>query len=456
MVVVPDQRRANLLARRTFKVQVGDFTSEDLFKQISTEEMKKVEVIFIATTDYRIVERTLETLNKVKSELEISPIVFTLVPDELLEKGAKDKGADGVLPVAQSLAKQVIPKLEDLERRKKEKTMRELICRKRGRMLIITQNNPDPDGIASAAALKRYAQAFGIEADIACAGEISGYYENKVMKNILEIELLDLKKVNFERYFTIALVDVSTRTNCSLPEKVFPTIVIDHHSVPSSEVEGRFKDIEPTGATSTLLANYLWYAGIEIDPPLATALALGIITDTMHFTRGVTPLDFEVFQRLRENADLDLLRRLQIPLVSKEAFDSLANAIKKGKLVEGCFVTNIGRIENPDVVPQVADLLLQREGIVTSFVYGLCGDAVRMSARTKDKSLHLGQLLRDLFPNFAGGHASMAAGMVPLSRLTKSRRSERSVRSVVDRKVARRFLEMMGLAPKKRRKRAKR
>ncbi|MEM2865741.1 MAG: DHHA1 domain-containing protein [Candidatus Hadarchaeales archaeon] len=444
LFLVNDPRQADLLSGRAFKAEVWDSSAG-----APPQVLQGAEVLILAPQDLSTAE---EMLKRVKGEGRGPfPPVLALVPDELFGLDFKSMGADVVLPLSQLVADRLLATLEDLECVRRERELRDLLLsrRGRGRVLVVMQVNPDPDALASAAALKRYARAFGLEADIACAGEVSGYYQNRVMRNLLELELLDLKAVDFERYSLCALVDVSTRSNSALPEEIFPTVVIDHHSVPASEVQGKFKDIRVTGAASTLLAKYLWCGGVEVDPPLAAALALGIVTDTLYFTRGVTRLDLEVFQQLLQKADLDLLRSLQSPLLSQDAFDSLASALRRAKIVGSCFLANLGEVGDPESVPQIADFLLQREGIFHSLVYGVHEGRVRISARTKDKSVHLGQIFRELFPGFAGGHASMAAGSVPLQQLTRVSPKDRSFRAALDRAVAARFLAKLGLGPKR-------
>ncbi|MEM0359054.1 MAG: DHHA1 domain-containing protein [Candidatus Hadarchaeales archaeon] len=438
---VTDSRQASLLSGRAFKVERWDPAGE------LPQVFREAEALVVASQDLPSAEEMLKVIGERKKDL---PPVLALVPDELFELDFKEKGADMVLPLSQLLADRLLGALEDLECMRKERELRRLLLSRKGRMLVVMQVNPDPDALASAAALKKYARAFGMEADLSCAGEVGGYYQNRVMRNLLELELLNLRAVDFEKYSIIALVDVSTHSGSALPKEIFPTVVIDHHSVPASEVQGKFKDIRITGATSTLLAKYLWCGGVEVDPTLAAALAMGIVTDTLYFTRGVTRLDLEVFQQLLEKADLDLLRSLHSPLLSKSAFDSLASALKRAKIVENCFLVNLGEIEDSEAVPQIADFLLQREGISHSLVYGLHEGMVRISARTRDKSVHLGQIFRELFPGFAGGHASMAAGSIPVGQLVKVSPHERTFRRQLDRAVAEPFLKRLGIGPRRR------
>ena len=444
-LVEPDAQKAGALGM-TLNVFQGDFTSKEVLEKAG---IKKAEVVFIATPERSLIERTLNAINLIKTECGIEPIVLSVVADELLEKWVRGLGADGCLPVTQSLVQSAFQEFEELGGVVKEKRLRALLHERMGRMVIVLQTNPDPDSIASAAALKRYAKAFGLGADIVYDGEM-GYPQNRAMKNLLELELTRAEEVDFTLYSIIALVDVATHANCALPKHLIPTVVIDHHPVPSSEVRARFQDITITGATSSLLANYLRYSGVEMDRALAAALALGILTDTMNLTRNTTQLDFHALRFLVERADPDLLRRLQQSVVSPQAFDVLARAIKASKITAGYLTANVGAIDDPDSVAQVAEFLIQQEGVKTALVYGILRDVIRISARTTDPSLHLGHCLREAFGEFAGGHASMAGGRVPTSLVKPAQK--RTLRAAVDNVIRRRFLEVVGvLKPRKKR-----
>ena len=360
------------------------------------------------------------------------------------------------MPYHQILANFALSRFEELKGMAKEKRLRALLQEySGGRMAIVLQTNPDPDGIASGVALKRYAKAFGIDADIIYDGDI-GHPQNRALVNLLELDLKRAKYVNFNRYRAFALVDVATHANCALPKEILPTIVIDHHTVPSSEVGARYQDITKVGSASTLLTNYLRYAMVEVDRATAAALVIGILTDTQNFTRGATPTDFDAFEHLMKLADLDLVGRIQSPAVSPEALDVLARAIKGSKLKGGYLITYVGEVKDRDLIALTADFLLKREGVMTAFVYGICGDAVYASARTNDVSLHLGQVLKQAFLPIgtAGGHARMAGATILLRAF--GRVSKRALKAEIDRKVGRRFLEVIGVVePRARRKRAK-
>src|SRR5439155_26083390 len=123
-----------------------------------------------------------------------------------------------------------------------------------GPLVILPHDNPDPDALASAAALKHLAATLlGRDAHIALGG-IVGRAENRAMLTYLNITLVPVSEVRFGRDTQVILVDTQPgRSNNSLPEGVVPVGVIDHHPAYSAYPNVPFLDLrEQYGATSTI------------------------------------------------------------------------------------------------------------------------------------------------------------------------------------------------------------
>jgi nanoRNase/pAp phosphatase (c-di-AMP/oligoRNAs hydrolase) len=449
-IIDRDQKRVNHLKQMGYNAVLGDFSLPEVLKEAGFE---RAEMILIMAPDISSVESALGAIGRLKVELKIDPVVVARVTDEAEVEDVKRLGASDALPSSQLLARFTLDRFETLRGMMREKRLRALIQELvGGRLAIVLQTNPDPDSIASGVALKRYAKAFGLDSDLIYDGVV-GHPQNRALVNLLELNLLEAKKIDFTKYSSFALVDVATHANCSLPKEIIPTIVIDHHSVPSGEVKGRYVDTTIVGANATIMTNYLRYGGIEIDKATAAALIVGILTDTMFFTRGAKAPDFDAFEYLMERVDTDLLNRLLWPTITSDALDVLATAIKNSKLKGGYLLANVGEVKDRDLIAQAADFLLNRDGVTTTFIYGICGDVVRVSARTKDVSLHLGQKLRETFSEIGsgGGHARMAGATIPLTYFGKASRA--AIKRELNRVVARRFLEAVGLEkPRQKRK----
>lgn len=218
----------------------------------------------------------------------------------------------------------------------KEKRLRELLEEiGGGEMAIVLRNDPNLDSIASGIALKLYVKAFGIDADMIYGGLMGR--RSRALVNLLELNPLHVRGIDFSNYRSFAMADVATQADCALPREILPTIVIDHHSVPRDQIRTRYQDVWFVGATSTILVNYLQCATVEMDGATATALVMGILTGTMNFTQGATPLDLHAFESIVEFADPGLISRLLSLAISADALNAFANAIRAGKFRGGYY-----------------------------------------------------------------------------------------------------------------------
>src|SRR5262245_366467 len=127
-----------------------------------------------------------------------------------------------------------------------------------GPLLILPHDNPDPDAMASAAALKYLVGTLLEKPAHIALGGIVGRAENRAMRTYLNIDLVPVSEVRFDDV-QVALVDTQPgRPNNSLPEGIVPHVVIDHH--PASSVYPRCPSLylrHNNGATSTILTEYL-------------------------------------------------------------------------------------------------------------------------------------------------------------------------------------------------------
>src|SRR5262245_6948070 len=99
-----------------------------------------------------------------------------------------------------------------------------------GPLLILPHDNPDPDAMASAAALKYLAHKVLEKPAHIALGGIVGRAENRAMRTYLNIDLVPVSEVRFDGGVQVALVDTQPgRPNNSLPDGIVPCVVIDHH-----------------------------------------------------------------------------------------------------------------------------------------------------------------------------------------------------------------------------------
>ncbi|NKE37000.1 bifunctional oligoribonuclease/PAP phosphatase NrnA [Natronococcus sp. JC468] len=289
----------------------------------------------------------------------------------------------------------------------------------RDSLAIVCHDNPDPDCLASALALEAIAREAGVdEVAIAYGGEIS-HQQNRAFVALLEVSLRALAEIDVDDYDAIAFVDHSRPgANTELPATVRPEIVVDHH--PGDSVEGEFADVRVDyGATATIFVDYLEELGLEPTSRLASALLFALHRERLDFVRNPSAREYEAALDVFPNADLEVLNQLYGSAFSAATLDAIGRAIATRQRRESSMVATVGRTPETDALPQAADYLLNLEGVDTVLVYGVVGDAIRLSARSIDPAIHIGEALADGFDDLgsAGGHHDMAGGRIELSTI---------------------------------------
>ena len=290
-------------------------------------------------------------------------------------------------------------------------------------VLIVCHDNPDPDALASALAMKHLCDSIGHSSTIIHGGMIE-HQQNRAMVKLLD---MDVRKVILDweiedllnQSDLVICVDFSNPgANNILPDTCVPHIVIDHH--PS--------EIRPAGdvilvrtefaATSSLIASILMNSKIEMNSEVATALAFGIRTDTLGFTRSFNAVDLRALSWLGALIDWDLMRSFESPPRSQEVLSIFRQALSDATLSEGLMLAPVSQMADRDALSQVADFLLPTEDVTTVISYGVRMSKVILSARSTNDALHIGKILSKTFEKgSAGGHKSLAGGQIPFDEL---------------------------------------
>lgn len=286
--------------------------------------------------------------------------------------------------------------------------------RGKGKTIIIIHDNPDPDCLASAMALRHLlAMKLSRDAAITFSGMI-GRSENIAMAKELEITLIPLGMVDLDEVSAVCMLDTQPGTgNNSFPQGHRVDIVIDHHPPREASTACRWVDIRGDyGVTATILYEYLIAQNITIGTKLATALFYAIKSETQDLGREANQPDRDAYLRLFPVANKRILYEITHPKLPLEHFltihKGLENTMRYGKLL----VVNLMAICFPEVVAEVADYLIRLEGIETVLSMGHYNDEVILSLRTTDSLLNAGEIIRRLVAGrgTAGGHAMMAGG----------------------------------------------
>jgi nanoRNase/pAp phosphatase (c-di-AMP/oligoRNAs hydrolase) len=315
-------------------------------------------------------------------------------------------------------------------------------------LLIVMQDNPDPDSIAAAVALRRFANSVaGLKCSIAHGGTV-GRSENRALVQYLNLNLLQCSQIKFEQFDLIALVDTQPGTgNNSLPKDTIPNIVFDHHPFKSRTRLCEFYDVRREfGATSTILIEYFLKADLVPDMPLATALLYAIRSDTQDLGREATQADIRAFELLYPIANKRMLSEIQRGSVPKEYFRMLSEALQNARVCGDTILTHIGQVNNPDMIGEVADLFLREDETHWTMCTGYFDGKLLISIRTSQEQNRADKAIKSIVARAGtgGGHLTYAGGQVPLKNDTAAERQN------LRKKIERRFLRAVGMSQARR------
>jgi len=225
------------------------------------------------------------------------------------------------------------------------------IVKRKRKVLIITHDNPDPDGLASAYALKYLLYAKWRVGSLIAYGGLIGRAENAALIKHLKIEARHISGVNVRDFSVVALVDTQPGTgNNPLSRAVEPEIVIDHHvPIYSRTLRAKFHDIRTDyGSTSSILTEYLMESGVENpDRKVATALFYGIKSDTSDLGREAGPKDMAAHLFLHPHVLFRVLSKISHPRVSVDYVRAFAKALNNALIDGDVIVSDMGFIDNP-------------------------------------------------------------------------------------------------------------
>jgi len=267
-------------------------------------------------------------------------------------------------------------------------------------VVIMGHKVPDTDAVGAAIGVAKAAQLFGKDAYIVLEG-INPSIE-RLMELIYEDDALTSKFISPEDAFRLisdrtlaVVVDTHKASFVAEPRLLELTdrlVVIDHHRRGEEFLSGAtLIYMEPyASSTCELVTELLQYIHdrVSIGVLEATAMLAGIITDTKSFAVRTGARTFEAASFLRRNgADASLIQRLMKD--DLQGFLKKSEIIRNTKIVYKHYavaVSNPGAQYTQLMIAQVADTLLNMQGIAASFVIsertdGLIGISARSAGR---------------------------------------------------------------------------
>ncbi len=443
IVIDSDEKRVEDLKDHKYQAVVHDMEDKKLFFELPIPE-----IIFVLSSSKEA------NMNAVALAKRCHPQAFCIARavDLFSVDTLVEAGADVVLYPQQVVARSAVNHMKRLIAARSAQQLYSLLEGMTGTLGIITHRNPDPDAISSAMALCAIAQSAS-KGELKCAilyGGNVGHQENRAFVNLLDIDMERITPERLAECSHLALVDTGAPgPNNDLDPSLKIDIIIDHHSSEGVELKQKpqYIDIRPeSGATASILTQYLQELDISVDKTIATALYYGIRADTREFRRNVTASDLYNAAYLLPLTDPDLLDKIMSPSYSQETLEVMGNAINNRKIKNGFLFSNVGYLRNRDALPQAVDMLINLEGVTTALVYGITDSNITISARTKDIRVHIGNVLKEAFEEFgdAGGHANMAAAAIPLNYFSLVREKEDLLKMIIE-PILLRFSRIVGI-----------
>jgi len=284
-------------------------------------------------------------------------------------------------------------------------------------VVVVTHDNPDPDALASGWAILRLVEAkLGKNARLLGGGDIVRA-ENRHMVRLLDVPIELVADAQLPHRAATVLVDCGSSATHHLVARngLRPLAIIDHHGTSRRSDGTPFGDVRPRAAAcSSIVVSYLREQELDVGPALATALLFAIRTETRGYEICYSRLDKAATVWLTERADLSQLAEIENAPLGREYFDNLVLALQNTFLYGEAAFCLLPRAHSPEIVGEVADLLIRYEGVK----HVLCGAVIRrdllVSVRTQTGGDDATELVRATLAGLGhgGGHQHRAGGKV--------------------------------------------
>ncbi|MFP8889340.1 DHH family phosphoesterase [Natrialbaceae archaeon A-CW2] len=407
LIIDRDENRVESLRDQDLDARTADIREPETAELVADRS-----VVLILASDVESNKQAVEHIR----DLGGNQFIIARASDPVSGDELSELGANIVINPSAVIADSALRALESGELEHNAASLAELLEDTTGKLAIVTQQSPDPDSIASAAALQAIATHLDVDSDIVYLGDI-GHQENRAFVNLLGIELVQWNDVEDKSvYDTVALVDHDTTGDLDLEVD----ILIDHNE-PDEEFEPAFSDIRPNmSSTSTIMTKYIQEFDMNVSEEVATALLYGIRAETLDFKRDTTPADLTAAAYLYPFANHDTLEQVESPSMSPETLDVLAEAIANRDVSGSHLVSNAGFVRDREALMQAANHLLNLEGVTTTAVFGVAEETIFLAARSKDIRMNIGGVLEDAYSEIgaATGHSTQASAEIPLGIFT--------------------------------------
>lgn len=277
----------------------------------------------------------------------------------------------------------------------------------------------DPDGLAAQAVMAHLVNNWGGKALCFYRGTFNRP-QNRTMKELLGLSPKPEEDFKVADGYTCVI-------SVDGPSGVCPTVpdfIIDHHSQHQAAKLGN--DVRLIGATSSIMWEYATAAGVDFSTEegskLATALAIGIITDTRTGAEeSCTDLDYDALSFCLKHKDTRLFRGI-LNFPKPAYYNELFVTGWNNKTVEGTvLVTGLGplTVQRSGVISDLAEKYAEMDGISTAIVFAVVDGNIDISVRSSNPSLNVEDFVQSAFGE-GGGKRGAGRAVVDLPILFKN------------------------------------
>lgn len=296
--------------------------------------------------------------------------------------------------------------------------------------IVITHRSTDFDALASQIAIAKLHPGTVMVG----AGGVSPVVKKFLTLHRDHFELTPVKEIDFAAVTRVFVVDVRRAERLSdfgpLLRRIYdgdPSLqvqIYDHHENAADDIPGHHERIEYVGSVTTMLVEEIIERDVPILPVEATALALGIYSDTGSLTyANTTPRDASAAAELvSRGADMTSLRYfLQAPLADQHRqilAEMLAGSMQLE--IEGVKIgMSTVPLEKP--VPGLSEIVnkvLMLEGNDATFALFARGSSVTIIGRSWMPTVDVGAIMHELG---GGGHHGAGAATLKDSSVDDAR-----------------------------------
>jgi len=308
----------------------------------------------------------------------------------------------------------------------------------KGKVAIFTHVGPDSDALCAMESVKwLLMKGHDLESVCFCDGQIS-HPQNRATIENLDISYQKISEYDPKEFVFHVIVDASPGDYAGVGSNDIKfDVVIDHHKkLPNADFKGLYINLHAGSACATVYELMKQYKlefkpEEEEDSKIATAIMIGVMTDTDHLcSEDTSGYDFKANLELFHLRDKDAFKRItrwRLPQswITIEASATL-NALRS--VEDGVAITGLGIIQENqrDVIAHFADLVVNWAGVDSAVIFAIIecedgvGDRVEGCVRSTDTTVSVAELCAELGGSFGGGGGKAGKGRyyIPLNEFS--------------------------------------